>query len=85
MISRAKAQSRGSVQNNDSRSRVVHERKSSTAYLELLDRSAFDVVINPAGLECISASSLSTDYTDSINALVAGRTNLNGAIVLLLF
>lgn len=42
----------GSVEQSDeSRTRVVHERKSSTSYLEPLDRSAFDVVINPAGLE----------------------------------
>jgi uncharacterized protein YggE len=31
--------------------RVVRERKSSTSFLEPLDRSAFDVVINSAGLE----------------------------------
>jgi uncharacterized protein YggE len=31
--------------------RVVRERKSSTSFLEPLDRSAFDVVINPSGLE----------------------------------
>ena len=42
----------GSVeQSDDSRTRVVHERKSSTSYLEPLDKSAFDVVINPTGLE----------------------------------
>lgn len=42
----------GSVEPNyESRTRVVRERKSSTSYLEPLDRSAFDVVINPAGLE----------------------------------
>jgi uncharacterized protein YggE len=42
----------GSVEANfESRTRVVRERKSSTSYLEPLDRSAFDVVINPAGLE----------------------------------
>ena len=38
-------------QSYDSRMRVVRERKSSTSYLEPLDRSAFDVVINPAGME----------------------------------
>lgn len=31
--------------------RVVRERKSSTSFLEPLDRSAFDVVINSGGLE----------------------------------
>jgi uncharacterized protein YggE len=31
--------------------RVVRERKSSTSFLEPLDKSAFDTVINPAGLE----------------------------------
>jgi uncharacterized protein YggE len=42
----------GSVEPNyESRTRVVRERKSSTSYLEPLDRSAFDVVINTAGLE----------------------------------
>jgi uncharacterized protein YggE len=34
-----------------SNSRVIHERKSSTSYLEPLDRSAFDAVINPIGVE----------------------------------
>jgi uncharacterized protein YggE len=32
-------------------SRVIRERKSSTSYLEPLDRSAFDAVINPVGIE----------------------------------
>ena len=42
----------GSVEPNyESRTRVVRERKSSTSYLEPLDRSAFDVVINSVGLE----------------------------------
>jgi len=42
----------GSVEPNyESRTRVVRERKSSTSYLEPLDRSAFDVVVNSAGLE----------------------------------
>lgn len=42
----------GAVESNyDSRTRVVHERKSRTSYLELLDRSAFDAVLNPAGIE----------------------------------
>jgi uncharacterized protein YggE len=42
----------GAVETNyESRARVVHERKSSTSYLEPLDSSAFDVVINSAGLE----------------------------------
>jgi len=42
----------GSVEPSyESRTRVVRERKSSTSYLEPLDRSAFDVVINPGGLE----------------------------------
>ncbi|MEK6335121.1 MAG: SIMPL domain-containing protein [Acidobacteriota bacterium] len=42
----------GSVEPNyESRTRVVRERKSSTSYLEPLDKSDFDVVINPAGLE----------------------------------
>jgi uncharacterized protein YggE len=37
--------------NYESRTRVVRERKSSTSYLEPLNRSAFDAVINSAGLE----------------------------------
>ena len=42
----------GSVEPNyESRTRVVRERKSSTSYLEPLDKSAFDVVINAIGLE----------------------------------
>jgi len=42
----------GSVEPNyESRTRVVRERKSSTSYLEPLDRSAFDVVVNSIGLE----------------------------------
>jgi uncharacterized protein YggE len=42
----------GSIeQSYESRTRVIRERKSSTSYLEPLDRSAFDMVINPAGLE----------------------------------
>ena len=31
--------------------RVIRERKSSTSYLEPLDRSAFDAVLSPAGIE----------------------------------
>ncbi|HKQ51876.1 MAG TPA: SIMPL domain-containing protein [Pyrinomonadaceae bacterium] len=45
-------------QSYDSRMRVVRERKSSTSYLEPLDRSAFDVVINPVGLEPIVQNTL---------------------------
>ncbi|HKB64927.1 MAG TPA: SIMPL domain-containing protein [Pyrinomonadaceae bacterium] len=42
----------GSVDPNyQSGARVVRERKSSTSFLEPLDRSAFDVVINSGGLE----------------------------------
>jgi uncharacterized protein YggE len=42
----------GSVDPNyQSGVRVVRERKSSTSFLEPLDRSAFDVVINSVGLE----------------------------------
>jgi uncharacterized protein YggE len=35
----------------DSRTRVIRERKSSTSFLEPLDRSAFDAVINSIGIE----------------------------------
>ena len=42
----------GSVEANyESRTHVVRERKSRTSYLEPPDRSAFHVVLNPAGLE----------------------------------
>lgn len=42
----------GSVDPNyQSGARVVRERKSSTSFLEPLDRSTFDVVINSGGLE----------------------------------
>jgi uncharacterized protein YggE len=42
----------GSVDPNyESRTRVVRERKSSTSFLEPLDRSPFDAVINPIGIE----------------------------------
>ncbi|HEX8069793.1 MAG TPA: SIMPL domain-containing protein [Pyrinomonadaceae bacterium] len=35
----------------NSGARVIRERKSRTSYLEPLDRSAFDAVLNPAGME----------------------------------
>jgi uncharacterized protein YggE len=42
----------GSVETNyESRTRVVRERKGSTSFLEPLDQSSFDVVINSVGLE----------------------------------
>jgi uncharacterized protein YggE len=42
----------GSVETGyDSQTRVVRERKSSTSFLEPLDASAFDAVINPVGVE----------------------------------
>jgi uncharacterized protein YggE len=43
----------GSVDNNYSNSstRVIRERKSSSAFLEPLDSSMFDAVINPLGVE----------------------------------
>ncbi len=45
-------------QNYDSRTRVVRERKSSTSYLEPLDRSDFDAVINSTGLEPVVQNTL---------------------------
>jgi uncharacterized protein YggE len=36
---------------NNSNTRVIRERKSSTSYLEPLDRSAFDSVLTPMGIE----------------------------------
>ena len=45
-------------QSYDSRMRVVRERKSSTSFLEPLDRSAFDVIINQAGLEPVVQNTL---------------------------
>lgn len=43
----------GAVDNyyGQSGARVIRERKSSTSYLEPLDRSAFDSVLNPSGIE----------------------------------
>lgn len=43
----------GAVESNyyNQNTRVIRERKSSTSYLEPLDRSAFDAVLNPAGIE----------------------------------
>lgn len=42
----------GAVETNyESRTRVVRERKGSTSFLEPLDQSAFDVVVNSVGLE----------------------------------
>lgn len=42
----------GAVDSNyNSSARVIRERKSSTSYLEPLDRSAFDTVINASGIE----------------------------------
>jgi uncharacterized protein YggE len=37
--------------NYESNTRVVRERKSSTSFLEPLDRSAFDAVVNPVDIE----------------------------------
>jgi uncharacterized protein YggE len=49
----------GEVEASDeSRTRVVRARKSSTSYLEPLDRSNFDAVINPAGLEPVVQNTL---------------------------
>jgi uncharacterized protein YggE len=45
-------------QSDDSRTRVVRQRKSSTSYLEPLDRSDFDAVINPVGLEPVVQNTL---------------------------
>jgi len=54
-----KAFESGTVEtNDDSRTRVVHERKSSTSYLEPLDRSAFDAVLTPIGIEPVVQATL---------------------------
>jgi len=42
----------------ESRTRVIRERKSSTSYLEPLDKSAFDVVLNSIGIEPMVQSTL---------------------------
>jgi uncharacterized protein YggE len=44
--------------NYESRTRVVRERKSSTSYLEPLDRSAFDSVLSPIGIEPVVQATL---------------------------
>ena len=49
----------GSVETGyDSNRRVIRERKSSTSYLEPLDRSAFDAVLGAIGIEPIVQSTL---------------------------
>src|SRR2546423_3171502 len=42
----------------ESRTQVVRERKSSTSYLEPLDRSDFDSVLSPIGIEPVVQSTL---------------------------
>jgi hypothetical protein len=42
----------------DSRTNVIRERKSSTSYLEPLDRSVFDSVLNSIGIEPMVQSTL---------------------------
>ena len=44
--------------NYESRTRVVRERKSSTSYLEPLDRSGFDSVLSPIGIEPVVQATL---------------------------
>src|SRR6185436_5237716 len=44
--------------NYESRTRVVRERKSSTSYLEPLDRSGFDSVLTPIGIEPVVQATL---------------------------
>jgi len=41
----------GSVDNDSSTARVIHERKSSSSFLDPIDGSLFDAVINPLGVE----------------------------------
>ena len=54
-----KAFESGSVDTNyESRTQVVRERKSSTSYLEPLDRSAFDSVLSQIGIEPMVQSTL---------------------------
>ncbi len=49
----------GSVETGyDSNRRVIRERKSSTSYLEPLDRSPFDAVLSPMGIEPLVQSTL---------------------------
>lgn len=48
----------GQVEYYGSNTRTIRERKSSTSYLEPLDRSAFDAVLNPTGLEPMVQSTL---------------------------
>jgi uncharacterized protein YggE len=54
-----KAFESGTVERSyESRTQVVRERKSSTSYLEPLDRSAFDSVLSPIGIEPVVQSTL---------------------------
>lgn len=50
----------GAVDTNyyTSNSRIIRERKSSTSFLDSLDASAFDAVINPIGIEPVVQSTL---------------------------
>jgi uncharacterized protein YggE len=43
---------------NNTNTRIIHERKSSTSFLDSLDASAFDAVLNPIGIEPMVQSTL---------------------------
>lgn len=65
----------GAVDTNySSNTRVIRERKSSTSYLELLDRSAFDVVLTPVGIEPVVQCTLYMKVRYTLPALRPART-----------
>jgi uncharacterized protein YggE len=65
----------GSVDNYyNSNTRVIRERKSSTSYLEPLDRSAFDSVLTPAGIEPVVQCTLYFKVRYSLPPLKPART-----------
>lgn len=66
----------GAVDNTyyNSNTRVIRERKSSTSYLEPLDRSPFDAVLNSQGIEPVVQCTLYLKVRYSLPALKSVRT-----------
>lgn len=57
-----------------SNTRVIRERKSSTSYLEPLDKSAFDAVLTPLGIEPLVQCTLYMKVRYSLPPLKPART-----------
>jgi uncharacterized protein YggE len=65
----------GAVDNYyNSNTRVIRERKSSTSYLEPLDKSSFDAVLTPMGIEPVVQCTLYMKVRYSIAPLKPART-----------